>query len=60
VQRGLAVRLALVRHAAPDQVELEGAQAELALDDAFRFYPSDAALALWRAQAHGGDAAITY
>jgi hypothetical protein len=32
----------------------------LALGDAFRFYPSDAALALWRAQAHNGDAAITY
>jgi DNA polymerase-3 subunit alpha len=60
LQRGLSVRLALVRPAVAGQAELEGAQAELALDEAFRFYPSDAALALWRAQAHGGDAAITY
>jgi DNA polymerase-3 subunit alpha len=60
VQRGLAVRLALVRHAAPDQPEAEGAQAELALGDAFRFYPSDAALALWRAQADAGQAVIAY
>ena len=60
VQRGLAVRLEVVRPASHDQPEAEGAQAELALGDAFRFYPSDAALALWRAQADAGRAVIAY
>ena len=60
VQRGLAVRLEVVRPASQDQPEAEGAQAELVLGDAFRFYPSDAALALWRAQADAGRAVIAY
>ena len=38
----------------------EGAQAELQLGDAARFYPSDAALATWMAQAHNGQARIIY
>jgi DNA polymerase-3 subunit alpha len=60
VRRGLAVRLAVVRPASHDQPEAEGAQAELVLGDDFRFYPSDAALALWRSQADAGRAVIAY
>ena len=37
-----------------------GAVAELQLGDAARIFPSDAALASWRAQAHCGMSAIVY
>jgi DNA polymerase-3 subunit alpha len=49
--RGLSVRLHLLR---------EGAQAELALGDEAKFFPSDAALASWMAQAYQGQAQIIY
>jgi DNA polymerase-3 subunit alpha len=49
--RGLPVRLALHR----DQ-----ASAELQLGDEARFFPSDAALASWMAQADAGAAQIVY
>ncbi len=53
--RGLGVRLA-VRRAG----EAGGASAELQLSDDMRFFPSDAALAQWRAQADQGQAVIVY
>lgn len=49
--RGLPVRLALRR---------EHAVAELQLGEQARFYPSDAALASWMAQADAGQAQIVY
>ena len=49
--RGLPVRLSLRRH---------GATAELHLGDAARFFPTDAALASWTAQADHGLARIVY
>ncbi|MDB5778639.1 MAG: polymerase alpha subunit, partial [Polaromonas sp.] len=49
--RGLPVRLSLRRH---------GATAELHLGDAARFFPTDAALASWTAQADNGLARIVY
>lgn len=49
--RGLGVRLHLLR---------EGATAELALGESALFFPSDAALASWMAQAHEGRAQIVY
>lgn len=58
--RGLAVRL-IIRQAADEAIEgIAGATAELQLGEASRFYPNDAALALWRAQADQGKAAIAY
>jgi DNA polymerase-3 subunit alpha len=51
LSRGLNVRLHVLR---------EGAQAELQLGEGARFYPSDAALATWMAQAHNGQARIVY
>ena len=51
VQVGLPVRLALVR---------AGAQVELQLGEAACFFPADAALASWTAQADAGQAAIVY
>jgi DNA polymerase III subunit alpha len=51
LQRGLPVRLSLRR---------DGAQAELQLGDEARFFPSDAALASWMAQADQGIAQIVY
>ena len=51
LSRGLGVRLQVLR---------EGAQAQLQLGDGARFYPSDAALASWMAQAHNGQARIIY
>ena len=53
--RGLGVRLALRRAG-----EAGGASAELQLSDDMRFFPSDAALAQWRAQADQGQAVIVY
>jgi DNA polymerase-3 subunit alpha len=49
--RGLGVRLL---------VERETAIAELQLGEEAKFYPTDAALASWMAQAHGGQAQIVY
>ncbi|MGH8787640.1 MAG: DNA polymerase III subunit alpha, partial [Cupriavidus necator] len=49
--RGLSVRLALRR---------DSARAELQLGEEARFFPSDAALASWMAQADQGQAAIVY
>jgi DNA polymerase-3 subunit alpha len=49
--QGLAVRL---------QLQREGAYAELDLGEAARFWPTDAALARWRAAAHGGAAKVVY
>jgi DNA polymerase-3 subunit alpha len=49
--RGLGVRLQVLR---------EGAYAEIALGDSAKFFPSDAALASWMAQAHQGQSEIVY
>ena len=49
--RGLAIRMTLLR---------EQAQAELQLGDEARFYPTDAALARWIAQADRGQAQVVY
>ena len=49
--RGLPVRLAVQR---------EGAQCELHLDDRALFFPTDAALASWMAQAHDRRAEIVF
>jgi DNA polymerase-3 subunit alpha len=51
LQRGLPVRLSLRR---------DGAQAELQLGDEAKFFPSDAALASWMAQADQGLAQVVY
>ena len=61
--RGLAVRLQVQRvvdAAAQDTAGCGGAMAELHLGEDARFYPSDAALAGWRAQAAQGKAVIAY
>jgi DNA polymerase-3 subunit alpha len=49
--RGLGVRLLVQR---------DSAVAELQLGEQARFYPTDAALASWMAQAHAGQAQIVY
>ena len=49
--RGLPVRLSLLR---------EGAQCELQLDDRALFFPTDAALASWAAQAHEQRAEVVF
>ena len=36
------------------------ASAEIALDDRAKFFPTDAALASWIAQAHAGEARVVY
>ena len=41
-------------------IRREGAEAELQLGDHARFFPSDAALASWMAQADQGQAQIVY
>ena len=65
--RGLMVRLAVVRDKSAtvsssqlDEADNIGAAAEIQLGEVARFYPSDAALASWRSQAHQGQAAIVY
>ena len=61
--RGLSVRLQLQRlvdAAATEAADCAGAVVELHLGEAARFYPSDAALAGWRAQADQGRAVIAY
>jgi DNA polymerase-3 subunit alpha len=42
------------------QVLRDNATCEIQLDDRAMFYPSDAALASWMAQAHERQAAIVY
>jgi DNA polymerase-3 subunit alpha len=59
LMRGLAVRL-VVQRTGDAQADCAGAVAELHLGDGARFYPTDAALAGWRAQADAGKAAIAY
>jgi DNA polymerase-3 subunit alpha len=51
LRRGLPVRLSLRRG---------GVTAEIHLGDAAQFFPSDAALASWMAQADSGAASIVY
>jgi DNA polymerase-3 subunit alpha len=51
LMRGLGVRLHILR---------EGAKADVALGESALFFPSDAALASWMAQAHEGQAQIVY
>jgi DNA polymerase-3 subunit alpha len=41
-------------------VQRDSAVAELQLGEQVRFYPTDAALASWMAQAHAGQAQIVY
>jgi DNA polymerase-3 subunit alpha len=53
--RGLGIRLLVTRTG-----EAGGASAELQLGEAMRFFPTDAALAHWRAQADQGQAVIVY
>ncbi|TAF83901.1 MAG: DNA polymerase III subunit alpha, partial [Curvibacter sp.] len=57
--RGLSVRLQLLCQTGNDAT-LQQAAAELHLGESAKFFPSDAALASWRAQASGGVAAIAY
>jgi DNA polymerase-3 subunit alpha len=59
VVTGMAVRLAVQRRAGMDSV-CKGAAVELQLGEGARFFPTDAALAGWRAQADQGQAAIVY
>jgi len=61
--RGLSVRLQIQRMvdaASQEAAGCAGAQAELHLGEEARFYPSDAALAEWRAHADQGKAVIAY
>ncbi|MBT2325640.1 DNA polymerase III subunit alpha [Variovorax paradoxus] len=51
LQQGLAVRLSMARG---------GAQVELQLGERAKFFPTDAALASWTAQADAGRAAVVY
>ena len=55
LQHGLRVRLGV--RCTQDG---DSACAELQLGEAFRTYPTDAALAAWRAQAGGGDVTVVY
>lgn len=57
--RGLGVRLQL-QTLAPEGTDLVGAQVELHLGDGAKFFPSDAALADWRALALEGQAQIVF
>jgi len=56
--RGLPVRLQL--QCLTPTGEVDGAAVDLHLDERAKFFPSDAALASWRAQAYQGKAAIVY
>jgi DNA polymerase III subunit alpha len=51
VVKGLRVRMRLLRN---------GAHCELQLGEKARFFPTDAALASWAANAHGQDARVVY
>jgi DNA polymerase III subunit alpha len=57
--RGLPVRYALWRDGQGDHAGLN-VSAEIELGERAKFFPSDAALASWIAQAHAGDAHIVY
>jgi DNA polymerase-3 subunit alpha len=57
--RGLPVRLSLSRQGHGDG-ECLGATAEVQLGEQAKFFPTDAALAGWIAQADGGKAVIAY
>jgi DNA polymerase-3 subunit alpha len=62
--RGLGIRLHLQRtlgsSPGPDVDTCVGAEAVLALGEEARFFPSDSALASWRAQAYQGRAVVAY
>ena len=59
--RGLSVRLAVSRESGEGlDGEALRATAELQLGEAAKFFPTDAALAGWRSQAHQGLCAIVY
>jgi DNA polymerase-3 subunit alpha len=58
--RGLPVRFAVQLGVDQEIAGCKGAEFDLHLDDRARFYPSDAALAGWRAQADQGRAVIAY
>jgi DNA polymerase-3 subunit alpha len=53
--RGMSVRMEISR-----QVDEQTACAELQLGDAYKFFPSNEALAAWRVQAEQGKAVIVY
>ncbi len=57
--RGLSVRYAVWREGSADHGGLN-ASAEIELGERAKFFPSDAALASWIAQAHAGDVQIVY
>jgi DNA polymerase III subunit alpha len=57
--RGLPVRYAVWREGDSEHGGLK-ATAEIELGERAKFFPSDAALASWIAQAHAGDAQIVY
>ncbi len=57
--RGLNVRLQLWRSVRGEVGEVS-ATGEIALDERAKFFPSDAALASWTAQAHAGEARVVY
>jgi DNA polymerase-3 subunit alpha len=59
LQRSLPVRLSLKRHADFDSVPFD-VTGELALGEQARFFPTNAALASWMAQADAGVARIVY
>ncbi len=59
LQRSLPVRLGLKRHADFDNVPFD-VTGELALGEQARFFPTNAALASWMAQADAGAAHIVY
>ena len=58
--RGLAVRFAIQLGVDEEIAGCRGAEFDLHLGDNARFFPSDAALAGWRAQADQGKAMIAY
>ncbi|MCX8517343.1 MAG: DNA polymerase III subunit alpha, partial [Rhodoferax sp.] len=58
--RGLNLRLLVRCTANESEAGCQGAEAELLLGEDVRFYPSDAALAGWRAVADQGQAVIAY
>jgi DNA polymerase III subunit alpha len=59
LQRSLPVRLSLKRHADIENVPFD-ITGELALGEQARFFPTNAALASWAAQADAGEARIVY
>ncbi len=57
--RGLNVRLQIWRTATVQEGDVN-ATAEIALDERAKFFPTDAALASWTAQAHAGQVHLVY